>query len=392
MPKLITCPECGADAEQEHPSSAGFARRCCLSCTWEETVNVLPAGFRNLADLLTDPELLKPPEPVVPFIAWIERVTLLAAREKLGKSTLAGAAAAAVSAGRAFLGQPTRGGSVLWLALEEHAGDVARRFQRFEATAQGITVGSMTAQPLDDLDTAARALNPTLVVVDTLAALTAGRVDDPSSSSAWTKVMTRLTAVAREAGSAVLLLHHSRKSDGKYRDSSAIGAGCDVLLEMEADAHHPTLRRIAGRGRIAITPQVAVCLVGDRYELVEGGGQDPVERQILSFVGAQPGSSSRAIREGVSGRAETIDVAVQQLFAEGRLINNPDGRGNAYSLAPDTARDTVSPEPSPAEVTVGQGRDTVPDTLGDAACPEPEPQGAKPGHTARNWSLEVPGE
>lgn len=38
-------------------------------------------------------------EVVVPHMAWAERVTPLAAREKDGKSTYVGAAAAAVSAG-----------------------------------------------------------------------------------------------------------------------------------------------------------------------------------------------------------------------------------------------------------------------------------------------------
>lgn len=388
MVAVIPCPECDGEAHQERASADGFAFLHCLSCSWESDERVLPAGYRSLEELLADPVLLAPPVAVVPFLAWQGRVTLLAAREKLGKSILAGAAAAAVASGRQFLGRPVLEGSVLWLALEEHAGDVARRFQRFKA-GRRVTVGAMTAKPFDDVGGAARALEPTLVVVDTLAALASSRVDDPSSSTAWTKVMTLLTAVARETGSAVLLLHHSRKSDGTYRDSTAIGAGCDVLLEMKDDAKDSTLRRISGRGRIPIEPEIAARLVGDRYELAEAGS-DSLENQVLTFLGAHPGSSSRAIRDGVSGRAGDIDAIVRGLFDDGSIVNNPDGRGNAYSLTPDTARDTPPKGPGSTESPVGQGRDTMPDTLDHPSRPESEPEGARSGRSDRRWSQEVP--
>lgn len=61
----------------------------------------------SLAEVLADPDAGKPPECVAPRIAWGGRVTLLAAREKAGKSTLASAIAAAVSSGYKLFGAPT---------------------------------------------------------------------------------------------------------------------------------------------------------------------------------------------------------------------------------------------------------------------------------------------
>jgi hypothetical protein len=61
-------------------------------------------SVRSMLDYLADPHALEPPEPVVSRFAWSERSTLLACREKGGKSTLAAAVAAAASTGRAFLG------------------------------------------------------------------------------------------------------------------------------------------------------------------------------------------------------------------------------------------------------------------------------------------------
>ena len=45
-------------------------------------------------------------------------------------------------------------------------------------------------------------------------------------------IVQSLTHYAHESGVALILVHHGRKADGKYRDSSAIGAAVDVILEM----------------------------------------------------------------------------------------------------------------------------------------------------------------
>ncbi len=47
-------------------------------------------------------------------------------------------------------------------------------------------------------------------------------------------IVQALTHYADESGAAQILVHHGRKSDGKYRDSSAIGAAVDVIIEMGA--------------------------------------------------------------------------------------------------------------------------------------------------------------
>src|SRR3989442_1659644 len=72
--------------------------------------------LRSLAELLTDPDALKPPEAVVPRLAYRGRVALIAGREKLsGKSTLLTAGAAAVTRGTDFLGERCAAGQVLWV-------------------------------------------------------------------------------------------------------------------------------------------------------------------------------------------------------------------------------------------------------------------------------------
>jgi hypothetical protein len=70
-------------------------------------------GLKTLRELLDDPGALEPPEPVADRIVYKGYGTLLASREKLGKSTLTCAVAAAVSAGTPWLDSPATPGRVL---------------------------------------------------------------------------------------------------------------------------------------------------------------------------------------------------------------------------------------------------------------------------------------
>jgi len=286
--------------------------------------------FRSLAEILENPAALDPPQPVAPRLAWRGRVTLLAAREKDGKSTLASAAAAAVTRGAVFLEGPAIRGDVLYLALEEHESDVASRLCHFDADPSRMFLAMQLDRPAENLERAARTHRPALIVVDTLAAFVGGDIEDPGNSSAWTPLMTRLVRIAREHEVAVLLLHHARKSDGAYRDSTAIGAAVDVLLELRTDPQDTNARHLKAKGRFGFAvPNTSVCLTENGFLLASG--EISLEARVLAFVQAQPGCSLRQVTQGVAGRDSDISAAVHALIAGARMVNN--GRAGSFALS-----------------------------------------------------------
>ena len=103
--------------------------------------------IRSLASILEDPEALRPPTVVVPRLAWAGRVTLLAAREKGGKSTTATASAAAVSRGGSWLDAVTATGSVIWFGLEEHTSDLVARVCEWDADPKRVHVLTHCGRP-----------------------------------------------------------------------------------------------------------------------------------------------------------------------------------------------------------------------------------------------------
>lgn len=328
------------------------------------TVRRLPV-IRTLSEILANPEALQPPEPIIPGLAYRGRVTLLAAREKAGKSTLMGTAAAALSAGASFAGQPLRRGRVLWIGLEEHEGDIARRFVEAGADPDRVfVIGSLLGDKLEEIAAAAEQVRPDLLVLDTLPALAEGLVTDSGSSAQWTRVMSALTGIARDSSAASVLLHHARRSDGSYRDSSAIGAGVDAIIEMSEVSSDPALRRFQPKARWK-AEEFSLRLVGTRYE--RASGQLSLETRVLFFVQENPGSSKNAVRKGVGGKHSEIDACLERLCQQGAIEDRGGETGHSYyprtagegSLLSESGGKAMGNPLAPTQLVEGQGLGAV---------------------------------
>lgn len=288
---------------------------------------------------MADEDAIKPPEEVIPYLAWRERVTLLAAREKGGKSTFAAAGVGAISAGSPFLERETGQGTTLWIGLEEHVGDTARNFLDFNADPRRIALVSdlnpeepiVGTSEMGGLLEICEIVQPAVIVWDSLSAyadITQQKPPSPGDAAAWTRIVREITEFTREVGAASIVLHHARKLDGEYRDSTAIGANVDMLLSMKGGENNPdeTKRTIKGKGRWRYDT-IKVDLREDTYFLL---GKDEVRRQIMEFVSANPGCGLREMRAGVNAKYSEIQAARDELIREGRLVNEGTENRHAY--------------------------------------------------------------
>lgn len=293
------------------------------------------AKLVSLAELLADPEALQPPLALIPRLAWRGRVSLFAAREKLGKSTFATAALAAKSSGGEFLGQAVTPANVLYVNLEEHAGDIARRLVQFGAAPDRVHILSRVSDAFTELEAAVRACHPECILVDTLATFTAGLELDPSNSSHWVRVMAKFTALARDTDAGIVLIHHARKSDGGYRDSSAIGGGVDHIITMTPRTRDDerAFESVGRWGREKFNLRLAATGCGAvAYRVVGKGASSSgqsgpaappisLNEQVIAFVSGNPGCSGRDVVRGVSGRTQDTLATVRSLLASRRLVN-----------------------------------------------------------------------
>jgi hypothetical protein len=279
-----------------------------------------PPTYATLADLLARPELLKPPECVVPRLAYRGRLVLLAGPDKSGKSTLLSHATAALSRMAPFLGAAVgaRSGRVVWMGLEEAVGDAVRRLADLEADATRVQL--VIYAPRDLLERTRALLSEwpaDLLVIDSLteyARTACGAIPDDCDNAGWAAVVRPLVAVAREHDIAVVVLHHVRRSDGQFRGAGEIAAAADALLELVPPnaGEDPAMRR-------------RVALRDGRYELA-GGAELSVDARVLLHIEGAPGTSKTATRKAVGGRAAAVDAAINRLLDRGAIEDSASGR------------------------------------------------------------------
>lgn len=291
----------------------------------------------RLDELLENDAIMRPPPPIVPYLAWSSRSTLLAAREKSGKSTLTGYMAACVSTGRDFLDEPCDIGTVLIIGLEEYIGDTARRLRDFEADRMRVELVDCFANPpeerLSEIKQHIIETKPSLVILDSLIAYSAGVITDANNSTQTQATVQALTDLCHETGVALVIIHHARKSDGKYRDSSAIGGSVDFIAEVLTpdEAADPTRRRVRAIGR-GPARGVDFRFDGGRYTRVDAEGpmKAPLEQRILDVVRERPGIGANDVSQTVNENRKTVLERLKLMINQRTLIN--DGDGNYYRL------------------------------------------------------------
>lgn len=203
-------------------------------------------GVRNLCDALRDPELSRPTRYLLPGLIPEGSAILLYGSPKVGKTTLAAHLAAAIAAGKSFLGRPAKQRPVLYCDFE--------RAVRLTCHRLGEPFGA--EEPPRCLSLLSRQLNPEelraliawagfgLVILDTLARLV--QVENENDSAQMLRALAPWVDIAHDTGASLLLLHHDRKGGGENgqaaRGSSSIVGAVDVAAHLKRDGASESAR------------------------------------------------------------------------------------------------------------------------------------------------------
>lgn len=288
------------------------------------------------SELVAKPELLEPPRPVVPFLAWQGRVTMTAGSDKVGKSTLWRQAAAALTRGSSFLGGTVndgKPGKVLWFGLEEALADIWRPFAALDVDPSRVYV----VNSIDGMVGVKQAMDVTdrwvLVVIDTLAALGhACEIVSERDETEMTALMQRILGLARFpepfGGPAVGIVHHQTRGENpRERGSGAIPANCDVILNLSARKDAEGFVDVTGRARggIEVKPFGLKKQPG-YYELAQAGEEaaaDAKSARILQLVVAEPGEhTGNSLYQRLKGNRQDLLRSVDHLVALGILFRD----------------------------------------------------------------------
>jgi energy-coupling factor transporter ATP-binding protein EcfA2 len=331
--------------------AAGCHHNSCAGRGWRDLLGLLPPGERpqlkpvaaKAPVLLTAAEILDEadapgPKWVVDGLVPSAGVVLLVGRPKSGKSTLARALAVAVAQGREFLGRQVLPGPVVLVSLEDRKHDVARHLR-----ALGLRPGDplMVATELGDpklLRGWVQEHRPALVIVDTV-----GRVLGLQDSSAYAEVLAALEEflrLARESGSAMLLLHHAPKGSDS-RDvidaplgSTAFAGTADVVLHLKRG--RDGVRTLASAQRVGEDLEESVVVVGsDGWPALGGTRRDvqagSLKRALLEALRIRGEATTQELLDDVEGEWGAKLRALQAMVDEGLVLREGTGRrGDPY--------------------------------------------------------------
>lgn len=302
----------------------------------------------RLGDLLNEPE---------EHVSWlVDRLlpsggfSLLVAKPKAGKSTLARNLALAIATGRDFLGKPVQQGPVIYLALEEKRSEVKKHFQDMSATGEEdiyIHAASAPADALQQIRAVVEEKKPILLIIDPLFRFT--RVKDGNDYAQVTTALEPLLVLARETGVHVVCVHHAGKSDREGGDailgSTAIFAAVDTALIMKRSERYRTISSQQRYGEdlpesvLRFDPATRIISLGESKEAEE---EKHIADAIVGVLESkQTPMEERDIQDEVEGRKATKVSALRRLFDEGKIYRQKkfpekEGtRGNPYLYALD---------------------------------------------------------
>jgi DNA repair protein RadA/Sms len=219
----------------------------------------------------------------------------------IGKSTLTGMALGNLSAA---------GRSVLYVSGEESAAQVRVRAERLGDQALAVPVLAETS--VEAVLAALEAERPAACVVDSVQTLhTEGMTGAPGSVGQVREAATAIMGVAKELGTAVVLVGHVTK-DGSVAGPRALEhlVDCVLLFEGERERSFRTLRAL--KNRFGATSEVGV------FEMRSGGlveVADPSAR-FVDEASRAPGSCVLCAMEGT----RPLLVEVQALVAPTEIV------------------------------------------------------------------------
>ncbi len=168
-----------------------------------------------------------------------------------------------------------------------------------------------------------------MLVIDTCLSLAGAGGRLQLGGQEWTPHLNALRGILQRTAAGGILLHHSTKATGRYRDSSAIGAGVDAILEMSPAQEDPVVRQVRARGRMVMA-DFRLRFVDPWYQLE--GGDLPLDLRIYRVVQGIPGASQNRIREAVYGSTKAIDRTLGDLCRRGAIEDRGNGHGHAYHV------------------------------------------------------------
>jgi AAA domain len=283
-------------------------------------------------------------------------MSLLVAKPKVGKTTLAFNLAVAVSRGGEFLDRQTAQGAVVYLALEEKRGEIKKKLTAAGISEESIKFhfGSAPVDAMTQVEPLIIATQAKLLVIDVLQKFC--RLRDLNDYAIVTNALEPLMAAARKQGCHILLTHHAGKADRPDGDdilgSTGLLGGVDTSIHIKKRDKRRAFFTIQRYGDdveetvIDLGEDGSLRAVGSRQDV----DLDETKPLILAVLkGSEEPLTMADLYEHVEKSKALVSKAVGILFKDDHILRSGSGKKNdAYKYSqkipplppPDTHRGT----------------------------------------------------
>lgn len=258
-------------------------------------------------------------------------LSLVVAKPKVGKTTLAFNLAVALSRGDDFLGKRTRQATVVYLALEEKRGELQRSLSKLGVTDEPLYFhfGPAPVEAMKEVEPLIRETGAKFLVIDILQKFC--RVKDLNDYAQVTRALEPLMATARALNCHIQLLHHAGKRDREDGDdilgSTGLLGGVDTSIHIKKRDKRRTLFTIQRYGDDL--PETVVILRADgSLEATGSREQVEVDETIPLVVDAlsQGAQTINEIWDAVLKRHDLISKAIRSLLDRGDIRRSGSGK------------------------------------------------------------------
>jgi hypothetical protein len=270
--------------------------------------------------LLSAKDILTADEPET---AWLWEgilpaggMSLVVAKPKVGKTTLAFNLAIATTRGAPFLERSTTQGSVVYLALEEKKGEIKKKLEA-AGVADEPLVFHFGSAPLEAMKRVDRLIGETkarLLIVDVLQKFC--RLRDLNDYAQVTNALEPLLAAARRQDCHILLTHHAGKADRPDGDdilgSTGLLGGVDTSIIIKKREKRRTFFTIQRYGDDI--PETVIDLTADGNIQAVGSRQDVETAETLTLIVKNfPTGKELTINELVEGTERRKAIVLKAL-------------------------------------------------------------------------------
>lgn len=263
--------------------------------------------------------------------------SILCARPKVGKTTLARFIALCVARGVMCLNRITKAGPVLYLALEEKESEVRRHFVDMGADGtEQIYIYCTTApeNAIEQIRQAITQIKPVLLIIDPLYRLI--RVKDANDYAGNSAALEPLLEIARATNTHVLCVHHNRKGDSqdigeRILGSTAIHAAFDTIINLSRNFQDNS-RTIQIQQRYGEDLEECSLLFDRDTRTLSLGGSveetrhEELKKRLIAYLNEQTeGVTEALIMEEVEGRRVQKIRIIRELLKNNTIYRT--GRG-----------------------------------------------------------------